>query len=90
MLYKNLSTSAFIRLFIIRLFFDFGAMAHLTISSGYGHGKAVVKAYLDFFNFRTSVSKTGPLASKLTMNGKKVFSIAVSYYLKGKRTYPEI
>ena len=56
MLYKNLSTSAFMRLFIIRLLFDFAAMVHLTLSSGYTHGKAVAKAYFDFFNFRTSVS----------------------------------
>lgn len=90
MLYKNLSASAFAGVFIVRLFFDFGAMVHLTFSSGYKHGKSVAKAYFDFFDFKTSVSKTGPLASKLTRNGKNIFSIAVSYYLKGRKIFPEI
>lgn len=92
MLYKNLSKSAFLKVFVLRLLFDFAAMIHFIFSEGWVHGRAVCKAYLDFFKLKTSVEKTVPLASKLTKDDqrKKIFSIVITYYLKGRRTYSGI
>lgn len=92
MLYKNLPQGQFLRIFAVRVVFDFAAALHFLLTEGSAHGKAVAKAYRDFFKLKSSVTKTRPLAPKLTKDaqGKKVFSIAVSHYLKGKKTYTEI
>ena len=92
MLYKNLSDKAFTQVFILRLIFDFAAMMQFSLTEGFAHGKAVFKAYADFIKMKTSAERTGPLASKLTKDdqGKKIRSIVVEFYLKGKRTYSEI
>ncbi|HLT08195.1 MAG TPA: glycosyltransferase family 2 protein [Cyclobacteriaceae bacterium] len=92
MLYKNLPVSRFFGLLFCRIVLDFLALLHFSVTEGAAHGKAVAKAYFDFFRMRSSVTRTYPLASKLTKHarGKKTFSIAVSYYLKGKRTYAEL
>ena len=92
MLYKNLPQVRFLGVLAIRAIFDFAAMLHFSLTEGGAHGKAVAKAYRDFFKLKSSVTKTRPLASKLTKDakGKKIFSIAISYYLKGTKTYAEI
>lgn len=92
MLYKNLPQLHFIFVFVLRIGFDFAAMIHFWLAEGPGHGKSVAKAYRDFFKLKSSMIKARPLASKLTNDakGKKAFSIAVSYYLRGKKTYTEI
>ncbi|MEX2594906.1 MAG: glycosyltransferase family 2 protein [Anditalea sp.] len=92
MLYKNLSKAAFLKVLIIRLLFDFVALLRFSFTEGFAHGKAVYRAYLDFLELKTSVKKTSLLASKLTREdqGKKVFSIVITYYLKKKRTFSEI
>jgi GT2 family glycosyltransferase len=92
MLYKNLPQLRFIMVFVLRMGFDFAAMIHFWLTEGPGHGRSVAKAYLDFFKLKSSMMKARPLASKLTNDakGKKVFSIAISYYLRGKKTYTEI
>lgn len=92
MLYKNLSDKAFGRVFILRLILDLAAMIKFSLTEGFPHGKAVLKAYVDFTKMRTSATRTNPLASKLTKDdqGKKIRSIVVEFYLKGKRTYSEI
>jgi GT2 family glycosyltransferase len=92
MLYKNLSNAAFLKVFAIRIFFDFVALLQFSFSEGLAHGKAVINAYLDFLALKNSVRKTCPLASKLTRvdQGKKIHSIVITYYLKRKRTFSEI
>ena len=92
MLYKNLPQARFISVFVIRVMFDFAAMLHFSLTEGGAHGKAVAKAYRDFFKLKSSVIRTRPLASKLTKDakGKKVFSVVISHYLKGKKTFTEI
>ena len=92
MLYKNLPQTHFIRVFALRVILDFAAMLHFSLTEGVAHGKAVAEAYWDFFKLKSSVIRPRPLASKLTKDaqGKKPFSIAFSYYLKGKKIYSEI
>ena len=92
MLYKNLPQTYFIPVFAMRVIFDFAALLHFSLTEGGAHGKAVAKAYRDFFKLKSSMMKARPLASKLTKEAqsKKPFSIAVSYYLKGRKTYTEI
>jgi len=92
MLYKNLPQTRFLWVFVLRVIFDFSAMLHFSLTEGGAHGKAVAKAYRDFFRLKSSINSTHPLASKLTKDakGKKVFSIAVSHYLEGKKTYREL
>lgn len=92
MLYKNLSKSAFLKVLMFRILFDFVALLHFSFTEGFAHGRAVLRAYLKFFKLKTSVKKGKPLASKLTKEdqGKNVFSIIITYYIKRKRTFPEI
>lgn len=92
MLYKNSSQRHFLGIFAVRCILDLAAALRFWLTEGGVHGKAVARAYRDFFKLRSSVTKTRPLASKLTKDakGKKVFSIAFSYYLRGKKTFQEI
>lgn len=92
MLYKNLPWLHFFGVFALRIGLDFAAMLHFWLTEGADHGKAIAKAYFGFFKLRSSVDRTRPLASKLTKDakGKKVFSIAFNYYLRGKKTYREL
>ena len=90
-LYKNLSRLDFLKVFLLRILFDLAAMIHFLLTEGWPHGRAVVKAYRDFFKFRPLMNKP-PLAPKLTMvaQGKKIFSIAIIYYLKRRKAFSQI
>lgn len=91
MLYKNLSSIGFLKVFFFRMFLDFAAMLHFSLSESLSHGKAIIKGYRDFFKLRPLVNKP-PLAPKLTKvaQDKKTFSIAISYYLKGRKVYSQL
>src|SRR5690606_38670074 len=92
MLYKNLSGSEFLKVFVIRVLFDFAAFLHFSLTEGFAHGRAVLNGYRDFFKFKSSMKKTQPLASKLTKHDqeKKVLSIVIAHYLRGRKTFPEL
>ncbi len=92
MLYKNMDRSGFLRLLVKRLWFDTAAALNYGFNREWPHSRAVWKAYVDFFKMKNRMVKTFPLASKLPFAkaGKKVSSIVVDYYLKGKKVYTDI
>lgn len=89
MLHANLTVSAFCRVFILRLLLDAAAAVHLWFGSGSAHGRAVVRAYRDFWKQRKK-NAPGSLIRAKGVNSEKspsVFSIIVHYYLLGKRHF---
>lgn len=92
MLYKNLSSWGFFKVMLIRVFFDLMAILYLFLGGKTDHAKKVISAYNDFYKMRNQIRKMPPLASKLPFQnaGKKVYSIVMAYYLKGKKIYTRI
>ncbi|WP_186758517.1 glycosyltransferase family 2 protein [Echinicola salinicaeni] len=92
MLYKNLNSWGFFKVMLVRVFFDLTAILYLFIGGKTDHAKKVITAYNDFYKMRNQIRKTPPLASKLPFQnvGKKVNSIILTYYLKGKKIYTRI
>lgn len=92
MLFKNLPKKTFLKVFVFRFFLDTIALIHFSFTEGLAHGKAVINAYLDFFKLKSSVKNTASLASKLTKEDqdKKISSVVVSFYIKGRKTYPQL
>jgi GT2 family glycosyltransferase len=90
MLYKNVAQQALSRTFINRFIFDFMAFGHLLIKGKFKSAKAVVKAYIDFFEMRKSyesvraenISKI--IVSNISSQYNK--SIIINYYT-GKKTF---
>ncbi len=92
MLYKNLKFSQFIKIMMVRIVLDTGAVAHFMVNAEWSHARAVGKAYKDFFKFKSRVKKEAPLASKLPFRkiGKKIPSVIWAYYVMRKKKYREI
>ncbi|WP_245949452.1 glycosyltransferase family 2 protein [Echinicola strongylocentroti] len=92
MLYGNMTKGGFIGVMLLRFFFDMAASVHFALSGKAAHAKEVVKAYRDFFKMRRRPSGDSALALKLPFQkaNKEVYSVVLSYYLLGRKNYPEL
>ncbi|GAB3652647.1 glycosyltransferase family 2 protein [Echinicola sediminis] len=92
MLYRNLKTTGFLKIMSVRIFMDLAAVFFFLVSGKSKHALQVLKAYRDFSKMKHQLRKSSPLALKLPSNNadKKVRSIVMTYYLKGKRKYSVI
>jgi GT2 family glycosyltransferase len=92
MLYINLQQSDYRGIMMQRYFLDAAAGLHLLFSQGWSHGKAVWKAYRDFYKMRNAIKKDSVLASKLSLasSEKKVSSIIWNYYFQGKKKFSQL
>nr|MDQ3394869.1 glycosyltransferase family 2 protein [Bacteroidota bacterium] len=92
MLHKNLSTAQKIKIFPIRLFFDFIACLRFLVIGQIESSKAILNAYLYYFKYsgkmysRTKVQDRGDFKEMPIYNG----SIIVSYFFKNKKVYSEL
>ena len=92
MLHRNLTTEGFMKVMMFRMPLDAAAAAQFVLSGKGDHAGQVIKAYRDFLKMRNRYKKEGALASKLPIQkaSKEVTSVVLAYYVKGKRTYPEL
>jgi GT2 family glycosyltransferase len=90
MLYKNVTQENLNRTFIFRYVFDFMAFSHLLLKGQFKSAKAVVKAYIDFFEMRKSYESVRvENMSKVTVtniSSQYNKSILMNYYT-GKKTF---
>ena len=92
MLYRNLDTTSFVKIFLARILLDGLASGHLLLTQGKGHAKAVYQAYRGFLSMRKGISKDVVLAPKLPLapKEKKVFSIILAYYFRRKKIFSKL
>ncbi|EON78555.1 Glycosyltransferase [Lunatimonas lonarensis] len=88
MLYKNLSCIAFIRVFVMRMVLDFGALIHIAFSNGLQHAWAIHKAYVHFLkNYRKLPTSPRNPAKFISSKQAHVKSIILAYYLQRKTRF---
>ncbi|MFC4873360.1 glycosyltransferase family 2 protein [Negadavirga shengliensis] len=91
MLYLNLRKSRFMAVLALRLLFDFAAMIHISYSKGTGHGKAIIKAYLDFIKRAKSMNNKDIKSNcQLSTRPENNFSVIINYYLRGKKSFRDL
>ncbi|GGZ38908.1 glycosyl transferase [Echinicola pacifica] len=94
MLYKNLHSSRFLLLFVLRMGMDSFAGLYLALTGKGDQTKAVLKGYRDFFKMKSKIKKSKYLASKLPSQAENrrsyINSIVIKYYLAGKKRYQEL
>ncbi|WP_339922719.1 glycosyltransferase family 2 protein [uncultured Cyclobacterium sp.] len=92
MLKSNLEFNSFIKVFCIRLGMDFGALMHLLFTKGFSHSWAVVRAYSDFLSKREALRyrKFKKVKGFKSAKPSPIYSIILSYYLKGKKKYRQL
>ena len=90
MLYKNVTQDKLNRTFFFRYIFDFMAFIHLLVKGQFKSAKAVIKAYIDYFEMRKSYkSIRAENMSKVTVpdiSSQFNKSILINYYT-GKKTF---
>jgi hypothetical protein len=90
MLYKNVTPKTFKRTFLLRYIFDFIAFIHLLVKGQFKSAKAVIKAYIDYFEMRKSYKLVrAENMSKVTVpdiSSQYNKSILINYYT-GKKTF---
>ena len=90
MLYKNVTQEKFNRTFFFRYIFDFMAFIHLLVKGQFKSAKAVIKAYIDYFEMRKSYkSIRAENMSKVTVpdiSSQFNKSLLINYYT-GKKTF---
>lgn len=93
MLYKNVTQDKLNRTFFFRYIFDFMAFIHLLVKGQFKSAKAVIKAYIDYFEMRKSYkSIRAENMSKVTVpdiSSQFNKSILINYYT-GKKTFNSI
>ena len=93
MLYKNVTQDKLNRTFFFRYIFDFMAFIHLLVKGQFKSAKAVIKAYIDYFEMRKSYkSFRVENMSKVTVpdiSSQFNKSILINYYT-GKKTFNSI
>lgn len=94
MLYKNLPSEKFLRVFSIRMFLDFLAMMHLVVQGKSGNAAAVARSHRDFHrmkpDFRKNRRKNLQKSTGADISTRYDHSILWNYYLKGRKTYASI
>ncbi len=93
MLYKNVTQDKLNQTFFFRYIFDFMAFIHLLVKGQFKSAKAVIKAYIDYFEMRKSYkSIRAENMSKVTVpdiSSQFNKSILINYYT-GKKTFNSI
>ena len=93
MLYKNVTQDKLNRTFFFRYIFDFMAFIHLLVKGQFKSAKAVIKAYIDYFEMRKSYKLVrAENMSKVTVpdiSSQFNKSILINYYT-GKKTFNSI
>ena len=92
--YKNASLNRLIRMFTVRVVLDGAAILHFMILGKFKHAQAVIKAYSDFIEIKSSfkhkrkdnLMKTTHIDIKQQYKG----SILFDYYLLQKKTFSSI
>ena len=92
MLKGNLELIGFLKVFLLRMILDAGALMHLLFTKGMSHSWAIVKAYWDFLTKRNALKYSQSRKVKHHKSAKplSICSIIWSYYLKGKKKYSEL
>lgn len=94
MLYKNLPKEKFISVFIIRVFLDMLAMAHLVVQGKLKNAWAVARSHYDFHKMKPDFYNNRK--ENLEKRVEKIVStrhtktILWGYYLRGEKTYDSI
>ncbi len=92
MLYANLTRVGFWPVFFLRVVLDTAAALHLWYGSGPAHGKAVLRAYRDFWSERNRKAPGNAIRVGCVGSEKSTqpFSLIVSYYVLGKRYFSSL
>ncbi|GGF42941.1 glycosyltransferase family 2 protein [Echinicola rosea] len=92
MLNRNLTRGGFLKIMVFRVLLDAAAALQFVLSGKSKHAGQVMKAYRDFFKMKNRADKRGALALKLPIQkaSKEVASIVLSYYVMGRRKYPDL
>lgn len=90
MLYINIKGTRFLAILAIRIVFDVAAMFHISFSKGISHGKAIVKAYIDFLKKIRFLDKSGHYGGELSIRRENNFSIIIHYYLRGVKFFRDL
>ncbi len=90
LLYKNLPRKKWIKIFLIRIFYDSGACGIFILQRKFNFAKSVIKAYRDFFRMRNQYNsllwrKNISLPKEILRN-----SIVFQYFIFGKRRFSEL
>ena len=94
MLYKNLPSRNFKKVYFFRFFLDYLAAVNFTLEGNYSNAKSVFLARRDFLRVRKefSADRKENLQRMCSLNLDVLInsSILVAYYLKGRKTFAEI
>jgi hypothetical protein len=90
MLYKNLSPSAWRRVFPQRLFFDSAAALRALAAGRIGEAQAIVQAYRDAHRMRTHYTARRPSSDAATVPLPYRGVLPVDYFLRGRTRFTDL